>query len=526
MNDDARRAAIEQLLKYRRASESYLDFVRTMYPHFTLPDFQVELINALDLLEKRALFVGSRSEPTRNLLVTMPPRHAKSSWGTINFPAYFLGRDPRRHVMSVSYNAILAKGFGRSVRTVMNEPMYRNIFPDSRIASDKRAADTFVTTDNGNYYSIGLNGTTTGRAANCLLIDDPVKSRVDAESKLIRDRVWDFYTGSLSNRREPEFSGAAPIQIVILTRWHPDDLAGRIMQTPEWEEGLWHHINFPAISEVPNTEPVQYRALWPERFSLTDLNREREKSERDFEALYQQNPQIMGGNLIRIDWFQQYDVPQDDYTSLIITADTAYQATSNSDYSVLCTMGLTRQGDIHVLDIQRGKWDFPTMKRIAISRTAALRGKGLRGLYIENRASGQSLIQELRNTSGMSVIPYNLANRDKIARVNVTLPLIEGGRVFIPQEAPWLDDFLRELAQFPSGVHDDMVDAFIMGVDILSRVGISADQLIDSTSMGNSLNSLLATSSDPLASKDKDIRRSPSLNGMIARGKAPRPLGH
>lgn len=506
-------AAAQQLLLYKSAEESYLDFVKVMYPSFTFPEFHVELITALDKLERRQLFINSSSHSVLNLLVTMPPRHAKTTWGTINFPAYFLGRDPRRHVMSLSYNAHLAKGFGRQVRSVMSEPTYKNIFPNCTIASDKRAADSFITDSGGNYYSIGINGTTTGRAANLLLIDDPLKSRQEAESKLIRDRVWDFYTGSLSNRREPELSGMRPIQIVILTRWHPDDLAGRIMETDEWHQGLWHHINFPALTEIPDSDPKQYKALWPDRFPVVDLMREKAKSERDFESLYQQHPVVIGGNLIKTEWFNRYSEPLDSYLSIIITADTAFQKTTASDFTVFAVLGLTRDGDIHLLDVRRGKWDFPEAKKIAIALNTVYRGKGLRGIYIENRASGQSLIQELRSASGLAVLPYNVGHTDKIARVNLSLPIIEGGRVFIPEKAPWLDDFLRETSQFPSSTHDDIVDAFIMGIDVLSRMGLSTNQIEQLFDLGSSL------ASAPLMTGGE------SLNSLVKKGKVRRPLG-
>ena len=352
------------------------------------------------------------------------------------------------------------------------------------MARDKMGADEFRTTANGAYFGIGLSGTTTGRPANLLLIDDPIKSRVEAESPILRDKVWDFYSGSLSNRREPEASGAEAIQLVILTRWHPDDLAGRIMQTDEWKQGLWHHINFPALTEIPDTSPPQMRSLWPARFSVAELLRQRAINERDFEALYQQRPIIRGGNLIKSDWFRHYDEPHPSYLSVIIAADTAFKKSSINDYSVFLVAGLTPQGDIHILDIQRGRWDFPETKARLITLNSVWRGRGLRGTYIEDRASGQSLLQELRSASGMAVLPYNHGNADKLTRVNLILPLIEGGRVYIPStdstgsvgssSAPhWLDDFLRETSQFPASANDDMVDALAIALDVLSRTRIT-----------------------------------------------------
>jgi len=511
--------AAQRLLSLKKASSSYLDYIRLMYPDFTLPDFQVDLINALDLLEKRQLVIGGGA-PIRNLLITMPPRHAKSTWATINFPAYFLGRDPRRYVMSTSYNAKIASGFGRQVRNIMRTPLFSQIFPNSIISRDKTGADEFRTTVNGAYFGIGISGTTTGRPANLLLIDDPIKSRVEAESPVLRDKVWDFYSGSLSNRREPEVGGEEAIQLVILTRWHPDDLAGRIMQTDEWKQGLWHHINFPALTETPNTSPPQLRSLWPERFSVAELLRQRAINERDFEALYQQRPIIRGGNLIKSDWFRTYDEPADHYLSVIIAADTAFKKASNNDYSVFLVAGLTPQGDIHILDVQRGRWSFPEAKSRLITLNSVWRGRGLRGTYIEDRASGQSLIQELRHASGMAVLPYNHGNADKQTRVHLILPLIEGGRVHIPDPEPglrppphWLDDFLRETSQFPAASNDDIVDALAIALDVLSRMGISSNHIEQVFDLTRSLHS------SPLTPDGS------SLNSLLAKGTAPRPPG-
>ena len=510
-------AALQHYLAIKKAGASYVDFCRLLYPDFVFAPFQLQLIEALDKLEQRTLTNASGS-PVRNLLITMPPRHAKTTWATINFPAYFLGRDPRRFAMSVSYNAILAKDFGRSVKSVMLEPRFRDIFPQSQIARDKTAADVFKTTAAGAYYGIGLNGTTTGRAANLLVIDDPIKSRVEAESQLMRDRVWDFYSGSLSNRRQPEIDGAPAIQLVILTRWHPDDLAGRIMQTEEWHQGLWHHINFQALTEVPGTNPPVLQALWPERFPVAELLRQRAINERDFEALYQQRPIILGGNLIKTEWFRHYEEQDPRYASVVICADTAFQKTTASDFTVFLVAGLTAGGDIHILDVHRGKWDFPEAKRRLITLNSIWRGRGLRGVYIENRASGQSLLQEMRSESGIAVIPYDVRNTDKLSRVHLALPLIEGGRVFIPNPntspPSWLDDFIRETSQFPSATHDDIVDTMVMALDSLSRVGLSMNHIEQLFDLGSSLNS------SPLA-----MGRGTSLNSLLKSGKAPRPLG-
>ena len=526
----SRREAASLLLKAKRAEETFEHFIKYMQPDWDIPRFQLKLIECLHLLEQGELFPefweafkkrryasarkakrpqrGDRA-PVRNVLITMPPRHAKSTFGSIYFPAYFMGRDPRRIVMSCSYNAELATDFGRKVRDVVRSNEFHQVFPNCRLSDETRAADNWATESGGRYYGVGIGGTTSGRAANLLNIDDPIKAREDADSPTQRNKTWDYYASALSTRLEPSHDGTPPIRVITLTRWHPDDLAGRVQQLKEWADGEWLHINFPAVREVDTG--VQIRnpelegknlslyttnkrwvyekkevPLWPERFPLEELNRKRELNEREFASLYQQSPYIKGGNLIKSTWWKHDDPPKE-FESLIIGADTAFKKTETSDYSVAITAGLSYNGDIHIIDVMRGKYEFPELKRALIALNARWRGNGLRGVHVEDKASGQSLIQELRNESGIAVIPRKVVN-DKVARVNAVTDLIEGGRVFLPKEAPWLDDFLQECVEFPDGAHDDQVDALSIVLDVLSRVPSTGNTFNVPLSLSNSLN--------------------------------------
>ena len=177
--------------------------------------------------------------------------------------------------------------------------------------------------------------------------------------------------------------------------------------------------------------------------------------------------------------------------SIIIAADTAFKKTEQSDYSVLMVMGIDKQGDIYIIDVIRKKWDFPELKRNCIMTNTKWRGKGLRGVYVEDKASGQSLVQELKNQSGVSVLPYKVT-QDKVARVNSVTPMIEGGRVFLPQSAHWLDDFVEETQAFPNGKNDDQVDALSLGLDVLSKMsGFNQDAMNLPIELSASLLSLI-----------------------------------
>lgn len=457
-----------------------------MHPKFELQPFQLQLIRTLDALERGAL-VNANGEPQHKLLINMPPRHGKSWIATELFPVYYLGRKPTREMLSISYSAELARKFGRSVRDrVRNEIMLRQIFPGLEMRKDSSAIDDWYTTAGGAYFATGVGGGTPGRAANLLIIDDPIKARKEADSATYRNMVWSYYTSTLAIRKQPDIDNVLPIEIVILTRWHPDDLAGRIMESPEWERGEWAYINFKGIELDESTNPPTEHALWPQRFPLEYLHRVKERNEREFASLYQQSPYIAGGNLIKTKWFRTYrELPE--LHTLIVAADTAFKKSTHSDYSVLMVLGCDRYGDIYIVDIVRGRYDFPELKRQAIITCAKWRGRGLRGLYIEDKASGQSLIQELRNSSGIAVIPHRTST-DKVTRVSSVLPLIEGGRVLIPDDAPWMDDFIAELTSFPSSAHDDQVDALTIGLDSISRIsGTNVDFLSTRIDMDDTL---------------------------------------
>lgn len=520
------------LLALDDASSSFLGFVRFMRPEWkVIPDFHLDLIDKLDRLERGTL-THPDGRPCYSMLINMPPRHSKSSIATELFPAYYILRDARRAVMSCAYNAELASDFGEKVRNYVTDPRALKAFPGFALSNLSKAKDFWRTQDGGQYAGVGIGGTTTGRPANLLITDDPIKARDEAESATIRNKVWNYYVSALTTRKQPDVLDRPAIEIMILTRWHPDDPAGRIMETDEWKEGRWMHVCYAARTEVidptaptvprnelpvtdprynPNdTTPVPktrtFKPLWPSRFDLDFLSRREKLNPREFASLYQQQPYVEGGNIVKGYWWRYYTTPQDTYPHVIIAADTAYKKTTTSDYSVVAVMAMDLAGDIYLLDILRGRWDFPELKRLLTHQNAKWRGRGLRAIYVEDRASGQSLIQELKNQSGMSVIAFKTIS-DKVSRLHSVTPLIEGGRVYIPQTASWLDDFVQELTAFPSVQNDDQVDALSLGLDILSKIPINGLDSFDIAPITNSLNHTLASKNSLSAQfKNKPLR--------------------
>jgi predicted phage terminase large subunit-like protein len=510
------------LLKLKQSSNSFPGFMNYYYD-FEWESFHKEMQEVLDKLEKDAL-VSAGGNPVRNLLITMPPRHAKSFNATVNFPAYAIMRKPYRELMVSSYNNDLAATFGRGTRDIVTDQKAVKAFKDFELSKETRAVDFWKTKVGGAYYSVGLGGTTTGRGANGLFIDDPYKSREEADSTTQRRKVWDFYTSGLLSRRQPDRDGQLAFQIVTQTRWHPDDMAGRIMETAEFKRGEWMHLNFQALTrrerpvyvrrnKLPEGDPRRVEnlavsqiltgdkqdiaelgllrghhinprvtvsddciALWPKRFPVKWLMEQKSVlGDRDFESLYQQNPYVLGGNIVKENWFKRYtmETKPEQFHALAIGVDTAFKAKAVNDYSVFTVAGITELGDIYILKVYREKLEFPDLKRKAVNINTAHRGQGLRGFWIEDNASGQSLIQELRANSGVPVLPWKPGANDKVLRMTSITPLIEAGRVFIPEEADWLEDWLAELNAFPSVKHDDQCDSFVITVDVLSRMVIT-----------------------------------------------------
>lgn len=485
-----RRLAAAQLLRIQEANNSFAGFVTYMHHHHGMPgelhaypQFEIDLMKKLDEVERGLC---------KRLLICMPPRTCKSTFGTHLFPAYFFGRNPLRHIISASYNETLASDFGRKVRRVINDPLYQQAFPNTQISSESKSATHFETTKSGAYSAIGIGGTATGRGANLLIIDDPIKNRKEAESPTVREYVWSEYIDSLHSRLEQEKGASGGISpdariIVILTRWHVDDLAGRLMRSTYWARENWQYIEVKALLGDPGKE----RSFWPTsaNFELSKLITKRDENPASFASLYQQQPYVQGGNLIKEDWWRYYEVTHRDgipqpsdqtvrIQSIIVSWDTAFQAKTRADFSVAQVWALATNGDIYLLEQWRDKVDFPTLKRRAIRINNFYRGKGLIGHYIEDRASGQSLIQELRAESGVAVVPYRIPqSTDKVARLQSVIGLIEGGRIFLPSNTHFIGDFLEEARAFPNATHDDQIDALTIGLDILSKQSLANHDL-------------------------------------------------
>jgi predicted phage terminase large subunit-like protein len=413
-------------------------YAMAMWPRFELAMHLRLIADRLEAVERG---------DTRRLMVFTPPRHGKSLLGTQIFAAWYLGCHPDRSIITASYGQELADDFGRRVRNLVSDPIHRAIFPECRLADDATSMRRFSTTAGGSYYAVGRGGAITGRGADLLLIDDPVKDADEARSELTRRGLHEWYSSVARTRLQP--GGAI---ILISTRWHEDDLSGHLLRESGGKD--WHVLSLPAIAETDESFRRAGEALWRERFPLAALEEtRREIGVAAFASLYQQRPAAAEGTVFKREWLRYYR-EQPVCKRIVQSWDTAFKTGSENDYSVCTTWGVAENG-YYLLWFWRGRVDFPELKRLAVSLA---QGWTPSAILVEDKASGQSLIQELRYQSPLPIIPVK-PDSDKMARAQAVTPLFEAGKVSLPESAPWLHDYVEELASFPTGAHDDAVDS-------------------------------------------------------------------
>lgn len=401
-----------------------------------------------------------RSGDVTQLTVTMPPRYLKSVTISVAWVAWMLGKDPSLRFVCVSYSADLAAKHATDCRAIMQSDWYRRIFPKTRLRGSGGSVMDFATTKGGGRLSTSVGGTLTGRGGDIIVIDDPIKPD-DANSETMRERVRSWYSNTLVSRLNDKSKGAI---ILVMQRVHEEDLAGHLLKA-----GGQTHLSLPAVAEADEEIPVgegrvhrrrEGEALHPERESLDRLGHNREvMGSAVFSAQYQQAPVPAGGLVVQRDWFRYYDNepgrrPGD---QIVQSWDTATKDGALNDYSV-CITALKRGRLIYVLDVFRGKLNFPDLKRKVVGLAQYWQANTL---LIEDAASGAQLIQQLREDN-MAGIPRPLARRpegDKASRLWGQTARIEAGEMLLPRDAAWRADFERELLGFPNARHDDQVDA-------------------------------------------------------------------
>jgi predicted phage terminase large subunit-like protein len=376
------------------------------------------------------------------------------------FIAWYLGRHPECSVIFTTYGESLSSDVGRRVRNIMTSPVYATIFPQCRLSADYNSQQRFDTTEGGSAYFVGRGGTITGRGADLLICDDLLKDLEEAHSDIVRHGLHEWFGSVAFTRLTPD--GAV---VIVGTRWSEDDLTGWLLREHAAEG--WQLLNLPALAEA--NDPLgraEGEALWPERYDRDALESIRRQIGRAaFTALFQGHPAAASGALFKREWMRTYSGPLPSFQMLVLSTDTAAKTGKQNDYSVIQAWGRNNSG-CYLLSQWRAKVEFPKLRYQLVSQAEQWKPHAI--LIEDAGPSGVSLIQELRSATPYPVLAVKV-DRDKVARASAVTPMFEAGRVFLPADASWLNDFVDELAMFPNGVHDDMVDSATQALNYLRQ---------------------------------------------------------
>ena len=443
MIEDLTRAEYEALLR-----QDFATFATRCF-HDLNP--QTELAMNWHLERIAAKLTAVREGKIRRLIINLPPRHLKSLMASIAFPAWCLGHDSSAQFLSVCYGQDLADKLARDCRSIMVSPWYRQIFP-TRLAAHRQAVQEFITIRQGYRLATSTGGVLTGRGADIILIDDPLKPE-EALSAAQRQATNEWYDHTLYSRLNDKRSGAI---VIIMQRLHEDDLVGHVLAQEPWEV-----LRFPAIAEADEVHEIetiwgprwfrrrQGEALHPDREPLETLDRIRRTiGEYNFAGQYQQSPAPLGGGLVKAEWFKRYRENErpERFDRIVQSWDTANKATELSDFSVCTTWGVSGK-HLFLLGVFRRRLEYPALKR-AVREQQSLFDATV--VLIEDKASGTQLIQELIEDGCHGVTRYQ-PTIDKVMRLHA------------------LTEYLPEMTVFPKGKHDDQVDSTAQFLDWFKR---------------------------------------------------------
>ena len=441
------------LLRREAAKKDLISFAK-----YTMPGYQVSPHHRL-IADKLMDIEAGR---IRRLIITMPPRHGKSELASIKFPAWFLGRHPDHRIIACGYSQTIADRSSRLARNHVNDDRWP--FP-VKLSKDSSSKTVWDLDSGGGYIAAGVGGSITGYGADVLLIDDYCKSAEEADSQLHRDRTWEWYQDTAYPRLH-----AGGAVVIVSTRWHEDDLIGRILAS---DSEQWEILRLPALAE--DDDPLGRdpgAALWPDKYPVEELSlRQQTMSSRMWLAQYQARPTAIEGSLFKRSWWVPYTtLPEMKQVALFI--DSAFKTGVANDYTAVGLWGLGVDDKCYLINSWKRKVEFPDL----ISLGYELHAYATRQfpehsipLVVEDKASGQSAIQQwkrpLAGQKALPVITHVLpAQTSKVGRAEAVTPYIEGGLVAIPASAPWLEDWLDEMTRFPLAAHDDVVDVACMAI--------------------------------------------------------------
>jgi len=388
-----------------------------------------------------------------NLVINIPPRCMKTITVSVAWSAWLLGHNPSRQIIGASYSQNLALKDNINVRMILESDWYRDCFPDIEIASDQNEKRKFTTTGRGHRIATSVGGTLTGEGGDFLILDDPLKPD-EALSDTMRNKTNDWIDTVFMTRKNDPKTG---VGVLVMQRLHEEDASGHLI-----ERG-WQSLNLPAefvrrtVVAINNKrwEASKGDLLMPERLGRDELRQIHiDVGGYGYAAQYLQNPAPVGGGLIKKNWMRYYPERPLAFNKIIHSWDTASKEGVLNDYSV-CTVWGVKSDGYYLLDVICQRMEFPDLKRKV--QEMAERDKP-DWILIEDKASGQALLQELRQSSMLPLIPI-IPKSDKVTRLSMVSVEFETGNVVLPEYSHWLDDYVNQLMLFPNAKHDDMVDS-------------------------------------------------------------------
>ena len=487
-----RKLELRRALELKKAAVDLLAFTQ-----YTKPDYEVNWHHRVKCAKLNRFIFDPKC---RFLMLFEPPRVGKTELVSKRMPALIHGAVPHAKIIAATYNMDLANEMTAGVQEIMDTPRYRDVFPHIRISppggksilkrnSEEHELGMFLGREQklskvdaaglqlGDYRAQGVGGSFSGFGAHYGIIDDPVKNRQDADSPAFRKTAWDWFTSTFRTRLE----GAAGKILITLTRWHEDDIAGRIIalmkSNPHYDQ--YEIVSFPALREdMLNPEDPRKldESLWRTKFPESEYAALRAGSERDWAALYQQRPAALEGNIIKREWVEerQYKRRPETFEEMAIFCDLTYKPGENSDFAVIECWG-RNSTDIYLIDQIRGRMGFA--EQLDAIREMKRRWPECVGVYVEEAANGAAVIQTLtKEIMGVNAVKPKTS---KEARVHAVEPIWSAMNVWTPHPsiAPWVEVNIHEYLSFPSAKHDDTVDVMTMALTRFAGIGNYIDRL-------------------------------------------------
>jgi predicted phage terminase large subunit-like protein len=459
--------AATELLRRRRARDSLIDYSRFTNRAYRPADHHVQIAEALERVE--------RGECKR-LMIFMPPRHGKSELASRRFPAWFMGRHPERSIIAASYNSDLAGDFGREVRNIMASPEHEALFSGSKLAQDSKSQNRWHTDQGGGYTAAGVGTAITGRGAHVLLIDDPVKDREAADSEVVREKTYRWYLSTAYTRLEgvitdddsdplwrdideakekgEAFDGAV---VLIQTRWHEDDLAGRLLHDMERGADQWEVLSLPAINEG--------QALWPAKYPIKRLEQIKATvSPREWSSLFQQEPTAEDGDTFKREWFESSQYPAHQIGDMIqqgnvyLTGDYAVTA-DGGDYTEIAAWSILPSEHVYCVGWWSGQVDQLDWCEELLDMVSTFKPlKHIAESGVIRKATESYIKRRMRERKDFVALEWMPTTQNKLANARSFQAMASNGRVHFP-DTVWAERVISQLLRFPGGRYDDAVDA-------------------------------------------------------------------